>query len=145
VVEASASERRFVVDTNILAYYALGTAPFHDEISRLFSLPFELIAPVSWRSEFLNVIWQTIRFQAISLEHGLKLLDEAESLLNWSIPVGSLRREALVFADEHNCSTYDTLFIVLAERGRSNLLTYDQKLLTAFPEIAIRPDQVLSM
>jgi predicted nucleic acid-binding protein len=144
MAEASTPERRYVVDTNILSYYALSTAPFHTEVSSLFSMLFKLIAPDSWRSEFLSVVWQAIHSQGIDLDAGLELLEEVESLLNWSVPVGSLWREALVLAVEHDFSTYDTLFIILAEREHINLLTYDQRLLTAFPEIAKRPDQVLS-
>jgi len=144
MAEGSTQQRRYVVDTNVLAYYALSTPPFSEEVSDLLSKSFELIAPDSWYPEFLSVVWQSIRFQGISLDHGFELLEEVESLLNWSIPVWFLWREALVVAEEYSCSTYDTLFVVLAERERCNLLTYDQKLLTAFPEIAKRPDQVLS-
>ena len=144
MAKESTQQRRYVVDTNVLAYYALSTPPFRQQLSVLFSEPFELIAPDSWYSEFLNVVWQAICFQDISLDHGLELLDEVESLLNWSVPVYSLWREALVVAEEHSCSTYDTLFVTLAERERCSLLTYDQQLLTSFPEIAKRPEQVLS-
>jgi predicted nucleic acid-binding protein len=144
MAKASTRQRRYVVDTNVLAYYALSTVPFIEEVSVLFSEPFELIAPDSWYSEFLNVVWQTIRFQDISLEHGLELLEEVENLLNWSVPVYSLWREALVIAEEYCCSTYDSLFVALAEREYCNLLTFDQRLLKAFPEIANTPEQVLS-
>ena len=60
-----------------------------------------------------------------------------------TVPVGSLWREALVAAEQSNCSTYDTLFVALAERERCDLLTYDQRLLQAFPEIAKKPHQVM--
>jgi predicted nucleic acid-binding protein len=144
MAEESAPKRRYVVDTNVLVYYALRTVPFNDEVSALFSEPFELIVPDSWRSEFLSVVWQSIRFQVISMYHGLELLEETESLLDWSVPVWTLWREALVAAKEHNCSTYDTLFVALAERECCSLLTYDQELLAAFPGITRTPDQVLS-
>jgi predicted nucleic acid-binding protein len=75
----------------------------------------------------------------------LELLEEVESLLNWSVPIYSLWREALVVARKYSFCTYDTLFGALAEREYSNLLTYDQKLLFAFPETAKRPGQVLSV
>ena len=144
MAKESAQKRKYVVDTNVLAYYALSTSPFRQQLSVLFSEPFELIAPDSWQSELLNVVWQSIRLQGISLYHGLELLEEVERLLDWSVPVYSLWREALVVAEEHSCSTYDTLFVTLAERERCSLLTYDQQLLTSFAEIAERPEQMLS-
>ena len=144
MAEACPLQGRFVVDTNILAYYVLGTEPFREEVAELFLEPLELIAPDSWQSEFLNVLWQTIRFQKISLFCGLELLEEVGRLLSWTVPVGSLWREALVAAEEYNCSTYDTLFVALAEREDCDLLTYDQRLLTVFPKIAKRPTQAFS-
>lgn len=144
MAKESKEQRRYVVDTNVLAYYALATTPFSEELSVLFSQPFELIAPDSWYPEFLNVVWQAICVQDIALDHGLELLEEVEVLLNGSVPVYSLWREALVVAEEYGCSTYDTLFIVLAARERCNLLTYDRKLLAAFPQIANTPGEALS-
>jgi len=135
------SERKFVVDTNVLAYYAFNTAPFREEVAALFSKPFELLAPDPWRVEFLNVVWQAVRSGAISREHGLELLEEVEHLLDRSVPIRSLWREALVCADQYNCSPYDTLFVVLAERERCGILTYDRLLLKVFPTITKTPGQ----
>jgi predicted nucleic acid-binding protein len=142
MAEEGSPERKFVVDTNILAYYALQTAPFHVEVAGLFSQPCKLIAPDSWRVEFLNVLWQAIRGKIISVDHGLMLLEEVERLLNWTVSVPSLWREALVLSCEYNCSTYDSLLVILAEREQSHLLTYDQALLTLFSSTAKRPGQV---
>ena len=144
MAETGKKPRRFVVDTNVLAYYAFHTTPFHEEVSDFFSLPFELIAPASWYSEFLNVTWRATRSRNIALEDGLVLLEEMECLIDWSEPVHSLWREALVMAQEYQTSTYDTLFVALAERERCNLVTYDQKLLAAFSGIAVQPSHVLT-
>ena len=141
MAEARPVQGRFVVDTNILAYFALGTSPFKEELDGVFSMPLELIAPDSWQAEFLSVLRQAIRFQKISVFHGLELLEEVGRLLSWSVPVGSLWREALVAAEQYDCSTCDTLFVALAEREGCDLLTYDQRLLTRFPEIAKKPAQ----
>ena len=144
MAERRPARREFVVDTNVLAYYALGTTPFCEEISELLSKPVELIAPDSWRVELLNVVWQASRSGAIQVGHGLALLEGVEKLLDRSVPVRSIWREALVCAQEHDLSTHDTLFIVLAEREQSDLLTYDQRLLAGFPRVARSPGRVLS-
>lgn len=143
MAEKSSPERRFVIDTNVLAYYAFQTAPFHAEVAGLFSQPCELIAPDSWRAEFLNVLWQAIRSEITSVDYGLILLEEVEKLLNWTVSVPSLWREALVQSCEFNCSTYDSLFVILAEREQIHLLTYDRALLALFPSTAKRPGEVL--
>jgi predicted nucleic acid-binding protein len=132
-------KREYVVDTNVLAYFALATPPFHEDVSTLFREPIELIAPESWHAEFLHVVWQAIRFQGIAACHGLELLEEVDRVVNHSVPVGSLWREALTASLEHDLNTYDALFLVLAEREHLELLTYDRRLLSAFPDIAKRP------
>ena len=144
MAERRPAKREFVVDTNVLAYYTLGTTPFCEEISELLSKPVELIAPDSWRAELLNVVWQAARAGAIQVGHGLELLEEVEKLLDRSVPVRSIWREALVCAQEHDISTHDTLFIVLAEREQLDLLTYDRRLLAAFPHTARSPGRMLS-
>lgn len=144
MAEAGSPAGKFVVDTNVLAYYALRAAPFHEEVSAFVSEPLELIAPDSWRSEFLSVTWRAVDSGGIALGDGMELLEDVERLLDWSVPVSWLWREALVCAAEHHFSTYDTLFVVLAERERCGLLTYDRELLAAFPGIASRPGQALS-
>ena len=144
MAEAGSQAGKFVVDTNVLAYYALRAAPFHEEVPALVSEPLELIAPDSWRSEFLSVIWQAVDSGGIAMEDGMELLEDVERLLDWSVPVSWLWREAIVCAVEHHCSTYETLFVVLAERECCSLLTYDRGLLTAFPQIASTPGQALS-
>jgi predicted nucleic acid-binding protein len=127
-----------------LAYYVLKTTPFSVEASNLFRSNYELSAPASWHTEFLHVVWRAIRSGGFSLYHGLELLEGAEGLLDRSAPLWALWREALVIADDHHCNTCDTLFVALAEREHCSLLTYDQKLLTAFPETVRLPAQVLS-
>ena len=58
----SMEQRRYVVDTNVLAYYAFATTPFSDELSVLFSQPFELFAPDScpvyslWREALQSAV-----------------------------------------------------------------------------------------
>ena len=41
-----------------------------------------------------------------------------------------------------NVAAYDTLFVELAVRERKQLVTFDAKLLAAFPNVAVRPDGV---
>ena len=86
MAEARPLQGRFVVDTNILAYYVLGTEPFNEELDGVFSMPLELIAPDSWQEE--------------SFERTLAGQPFSDNLSNWTVPVGSLWREALVAVEQ---------------------------------------------
>ena len=139
--ESQAVERRpVVVDTNVLAYYILGVAPFCREIAAWLAQPVHLVAPDSWRPEILSVLWQAVMAGSISLEHALALLEQAEGLVDSSVPVRALWRDTLVLSAECNSSPYDILFVALAQREGAALITFDQKLLAAFPDIAGKPD-----
>jgi predicted nucleic acid-binding protein len=43
-----------------------------------------------------------------------------------------------------NAAVYDTLFVELAVRERKRLVTFDAKLLAAFPDVAVRPSEVIA-
>jgi predicted nucleic acid-binding protein len=49
------------------------------------------------------------------------------------------RRGALVRALNANVAAYDTLFVELAVRERKPLVTFDARMLAAFPQVACRP------
>jgi predicted nucleic acid-binding protein len=48
---------RAVVDTNVVAYYLLGTQPFADETRPFWQALEEAMAPALWEAELANVIW----------------------------------------------------------------------------------------
>jgi predicted nucleic acid-binding protein len=43
-----------------------------------------------------------------------------------------------------NVAAYDTLFVELAVRERTRLVTFDAKLLAAFPNVAVRPNRLVA-
>ena len=55
-----------------------------------------------------------------------------------------LWRRALDLPVETDHPPYDTLFVALAEREGTRLVTYDAKLLAAFPNVAVTPADFLS-
>ena len=135
---------RFVVDTNVLAYYLLGVKPYRNEISALLHKNVSWIAPQSLKPELLNVLWLAVKGGSISLEQGLESLSLAAALVQESVPIDGLWSEALIVAMEKKYSPYDVLFVVLAERRKTKLLTYDHKLLRSFPKITRTPGRAKS-
>jgi predicted nucleic acid-binding protein len=43
-----------------------------------------------------------------------------------------------------NIAAHDTLFVELAARERKHVVTFDAKLLAAFPNVAVRPSTVVA-
>jgi len=130
---------KFVIDTNVLAYYLLGTKPFADEARRFLTVVDRGMAPVLWEAEMANVVWMAIRAGALTPEQGALRLTAAARLGVESIPTKSLCHGALLRAVDSGVAVYDTLFVELAVREGCPLATFDKGMLKAFPDVAARP------
>ena len=130
---------RAVVDTNVLAYFLLGTRPFVEEASRFWHALDGALAPAVWEAELANVIWMAVRSEVLLAEDGRKRLSLAAKLGIQSVPSKTLWHGALERAVQSGVAVYDTLFIELASRERLPLATFDAKVLAAFPDVAVRP------
>jgi predicted nucleic acid-binding protein len=128
-----------VVDTNVLAYFLLGARPFVEEARRFWRALDDALAPAVWEAELANVIWMAIRADVIPANEGHKRLVFAAKLGIQSVPSKTLWQGALERAVQSGVAVYDTLFVELATRENLPLATFDAKVLTAFPEVAVRP------
>lgn len=128
-----------VVDTNVVAYYLLATEPFADEARQFWRTVSQPLAPALWAAELANVIWMAIRTGVLAADEGHRRLDLAARLRIRSVSIRTLWQPALARAIAADVTVYDTLFVELAARRRLPLVTFDAKVLKAFPEVACRP------
>ncbi len=128
-----------VVDTNVLAYFLLGTRPFVEEASRFWHAIDGALAPAVWEAELANVIWMAVRADAIEAEDARRRLSLAAKMGIQSVPSKTMWHGALERAIQSGVAVYDTLFVELAKRENLPLATFDAKVLAAFPDIAVRP------
>jgi predicted nucleic acid-binding protein len=122
-----------VVDTNVLAYLWLPGERTR-AAERLLKEDADWNAPLLWRSEFRNVLAGCLRRGDLTFETAVLIADGAEAQMRgreFSVP--SARVLALV--DESDCPAYDCEFVVLADELGVSLITSDDKLLKAFPEM----------
>ena len=130
---------RAVVDTNVVAYFLLGTEEFVAEASRFWRRVKEPVAPSVWEAELANVLWMAVRAEVLAPEEAPKRLTLAAGLGIDSVSSRSLWHGALARALASGVAVYDTLFVELAIRERLPLATFDAKMLRSFPDIARRP------
>ena len=128
-----------VVDTNVVAYFLLGTDACVDESRAALEALSNPVAPVHWEAELANVVWMAIRAGVLSAEEGPARLGLARRLGIESVATGTLCQGALLRAVTSGVPVYDTLFVELAARLGCPLLTFDRAVLRAFPAIAKRP------
>ena len=133
-----------VVDTNVVAYYLLGTEPFAAEARQFWKSVGQTTAPAHWKAELANVVWMAVRSGVLPPPEGHRRLDFASRLRIRSVSIRTLWQAALTIALASDVAVYDTLFVELAKRRRLPLVTFDTKVLKTFPDVAQRPSSVLS-
>jgi predicted nucleic acid-binding protein len=133
-----------VVDTNVVAYYLLGTEPFVEEVRQFWRTVEELCAPAHWEAELANAVWMAVRMGVLPTDEGHHKLDLAARLRIESVPNRSLWQPALSRALTSGAAVYDTLFVELAAQRSLPFATFDRNVLKRFPEIAHRPGSLPS-
>jgi len=133
---------RVVVDTNVLAYHLLGTPRFAAEAEEFLGSADEILAPTLWEAELANVIWMAVRTGVLATQEAPAKLSFAVRLGVQSIPTRTLWQGALMRSLRSGVAVYDTLFVELADRERLPLVTFDRKLMQAFPAVARRPREI---
>lgn len=131
-----------VVDTNVVAYFLLGTGPFVSETALFWRSVKAPVAPALWEAELANVVWMAVRTKVLSPEDAPKRLSLAAALGIETVSNRSLWHGALARAVKSGVAVYDTLFVELAARENALLATFDARLLKSFPQIARRPGAV---
>jgi len=128
-----------VVDTNVVAYFLLGTPKFVAEARQFWNQADELLAPAVWEAEIANVIWMATRAKVVTAQDATAKLALAGRLGIHSCNNRTLWHGALARSLSSGVAIYDTLFVELAEREGVALATFDDKVLKAYPKIAKRP------
>lgn len=131
-----------VVDTNVLAYHLLGTPRFVAETEKFLKTTGEILAPAVWEAEIANVVWMAARAGVLPAAEAPARLAFALRLGVYSVSVRALWQGALMRSLNSGVAVYDTLFVELADRERVPLVTFDRKLLKAFPGVAKQPREV---
>jgi predicted nucleic acid-binding protein len=97
------------------------------------------LAPAHWEAELANVVWMAVRSGILPPDEGPVRLSLARRLGIETIPTATLCQGALLRSVASGIAVYDTLFVELAARTGSPLITFDKAVRKAFPGIAIRP------
>ena len=133
-----------VLDTMMFAYALLGEKNCGETALSVIQHTATIHVPDHLRSELANVLWQWIRHTEITTPTALTLLDTADSLFSRVHSTNTLWHAGLQLAAEYCHPAYDTLFIALANRLEVPLITWDKKLLSLFPDVALHPDKYLN-
>lgn len=130
-----------VIDTNILVPLLIPGPGTADSETLLRKDP-DWVAPLLLRSEFRNVLAVQLRRKSLTLEEAFSAMTEAEMILGGN--EFEVKSEVVLgLCARNDCSAYDCEYVALARSLRIPLITRDKALLAAFPDTAVRPEQLL--
>ena len=69
-----------VVDTNVIAYFLLGTPRFVEEARGFFAELTDAWAPALWEAELANALWMATRNNVLTLDDAASRLTLADGL-----------------------------------------------------------------
>lgn len=131
-----------VADTNLIAYLLLEGE--HTTIAeQVLDLDSQWIAPLLWRSELRNVLALYVRQGLVSLDQALSFMELSEILMGGR-EYALASDPILELAERSRCAAYDCEFVALAQQRRVPLVTFDRRVLDAFPGIAVDPRQFVA-
>ncbi len=133
-----------VVDTMVFAYALLGVEKFCQDATAILERANTISVPDSFRAEMANVLWQWIKHRKVSIETALQVMDDTESLISRTLSGENLWERALVLSVNSNHPAYDTYFIAAAEMENSQVVSFDKKLKTIFPDKVLTAAEFLS-
>ncbi|MEK6643575.1 MAG: type II toxin-antitoxin system VapC family toxin [Planctomycetota bacterium] len=115
-----------VVDTNLIAYLCM-EGPRTESARQLHAADPEWLAPLLWRSEYLNVLTTMMKQRLLSMAQAEQSWDTARGIV---LPVAAepTGRAVLNIAAHQGISAYDAQFVALAQAYSVPMVTCDRAL-----------------
>jgi len=131
-----------VVDTNVIAYLLIGgdqtiTAEAVRNIDAHWAMP------ILWRSEMLSLLTLYVHRKVTPLDEAIQVMNTAGAMLRGDEHTVRPER-VLELASMSGHSSYDCEFVALAESLQVALVTFDRKLISAFPSVALSAESFVA-
>ena len=120
----------FVVDASVVVKWFV--PEIHSEAARrLLALPHEYVAPDLLFAETANTIWKKIRRKELTAEEGQHLVADIGRIAVETVSCRALAEDAHALANATGRTVYDAMYVALAVRLNTRLITADDRLETA--------------
>lgn len=126
-----------VIDASVVIKWFV--PEIHSEAARrLLTQSHDFVAPDLLFAEAANTIWKKAQRRELTPEAARQLVADIGRIAVDTIPSRALVEDAHALAISTRCTVYDALYVALAARLDSSLVTADRRLvaaLTAFPMV----------
>jgi predicted nucleic acid-binding protein len=117
----------YVIDASVVIKWFLPENQ-SDAARRLLSAPHEYFAPDLLFSEVGNVIWKKVRRGELTSEQGERLAADISTVAVETVPTRGLMIDACALATTTGLSVYDSMYLALAVRLKTEMITADDRL-----------------
>jgi predicted nucleic acid-binding protein len=126
----------FVVDASVVVKWFVPEV-HSDAARRLLKLPHRYLAPDLLFAETANAIWKKVRRTELTGEQGQEIVRDIGRIAVESVPCRALAGDAFAIANATGRTVYDALYLALAIRLETRLLTADERLGAAVAAIPL--------
>jgi len=131
----------FVVDASVVVKWFVPEI-HSDAARRLLALPHEYVAPDLLFAEAANTIWKKIRRKELTAENGQRLVADIARIAVETVSCRALTEDAHALANATGRTVYDAMYVALAVRFDTRLLTADDRLETALRNVPAVADHI---
>lgn len=124
----------FVVDASVVIKWFVPEI-HSDAARRLLALPHEYVAPDLLFAETTNTIWKKIRRKQLTAEDGRRLVADIGRIAVDTISCRALAEDAHALANATGRTVYDAMYLALAIRVNTRVITADDRLEAALRNV----------
>ena len=128
-----------VLDTMVFTYAFFGEGRENLDSREILSSIDRIIVPDLFFSEFANTAWQWIMFKNTPEHVAIEAFYDVNSIITQALEAKTVIESALSLSIDKEHSVYDSIFVATAKEYDTKVISYDKKLLRAFPEYSIHP------
>jgi predicted nucleic acid-binding protein len=123
---------RIVIDASVAAKWFLPDEPFSAEalelLRRATAGTTDFIVPDLFFSECGNILWKAARRKRLSVDETVAAIQIIEELQPLTVPAAGLLEDTLQIARNYDRTFYDSLYLAVAAKQQTYLVTADEKL-----------------
>jgi predicted nucleic acid-binding protein len=131
----------FVVDASVVVKWFV-PENHSDAARRLLVSPHEYVAPDLLFAEAANTIWKKVRRKELTAEEGPRLVADMGRVAVETVPCRALAQDAYALANATGRTVYDMMYVALAVRLDTRLITADDRLEAALRNVPAVADHI---
>lgn len=123
---------KVVIDASVAAKWFLPDEPFSAQalelLRRATTGAMDFIVPDLFFSECGNILWKAARRKRLSMDETSTAIQVIEQLRPLTVPAAALLEDTLQIARNYDRTFYDSLYLAVAAKQETYLITADEKL-----------------